>query len=150
MPYDAAPAPADAGAPVVLPDGLSRADILAAVGAARLSRPDRALTLVGHGSSGVAVLSLALHQRRLGLVLAAVTCRDAADDHDPISGAPLPAPGPPRHPTAVTILTASGSRWAEGTAAAWREAGWEVTLGRVAAGVSSPDGPGPSSSPHGA
>lgn len=131
VPYDAAPAPRTPTEPLQLPDGMPARDLLTAVGAARTAG-GAALRLVGHGSSGVAVLSLALHQRRLGLQVDEVVCVAADGQDDPVSGGPLGAPGPPPRPTRVRLVpgTSSVSRsWTDDAAAAWRAAGWDVEVG---------------------
>ncbi|RHW24701.1 hypothetical protein D0Z08_23565 [Nocardioides immobilis] len=114
---------------MVLVDGLTREQLLAIVGDARMAT-DAPLDLEGHGSSGVAVLSLALHQRRLGLELAHVACIDARGEEDPVSGRPLVVPTPPRAPTAITFVAGrddASVAWTTETAAAFRSAGWAVT-----------------------
>ncbi len=126
--HDDQPAPR-ADRPVVLADGLTREQLLAAVREAREGTAD-ALTLEGHGSSGVAVLSLALHQRRLGLELTQVTCSGARGEDDPVSGGALAVPTPTRATTRVTIVAAddeASQDWSAATAAAFRDAGWTVS-----------------------
>lgn len=127
VPYADQPAPRP---PIVLVDGLTREQILEAVGDARATSP-APLDLEGHGSSGVAVLSLALHQRRLGLEIAHVACLDARGEDDPVSGLPLAVPTPPKVATRITLVPgrAESSRtWTAATAAAFRAAGWPVDL----------------------
>ena len=88
------------------------------------------LDLEGHGSSGVAVLSLALHQRRLGLEIDHVACLDARGEDDPVSGGALAVPGPPRVATRITLVPGrddASVSWTAATAAAFRAAGWPVT-----------------------
>ena len=112
-----------------LPDGLTGPDLLRAVGAHRLAAAGEPLHLVGHGSSGIAVLSLALHQRRLGLDLAGVTCLGAAGQADPLTGVTLARPDPPRRPTSVLFVAGADPAsvdWTAATAAAWAAAGWDV------------------------
>lgn len=115
--------------PVVLVDGLTREQILEAVGDARVAT-DAPLDLEGHGSSGVAVLSLTLHQRRLGLDIAHVACLGARGEDDPVSGRPLAVPTPPRVATQITLVAGrddASAAWTTATAAAFCEAGWPVT-----------------------
>jgi len=126
VPYDDQPTPR----PVVLVDGLTREQLLAVVGDARLAG-DAPLDLEGHGSSGVAVLSLVLHQRRLGLEIAHVACIDARGEEDPVSGRALAVPTPPRVATTITLLAGrdeASQSWTAVTAAAFRDAGWPVTV----------------------
>gem|GEM_PF-6959107 len=116
---------------MVLVDGLPREQLLAIVGDARVTAHSTgtALDLEGHGSSGVAVLSLALHQRRLGLEIAHVACIDARGQDDPVSGRPLVAPTPPTTRTQITFVAGrdeSSATWTAATAAAFRDAGWPV------------------------
>jgi len=125
----------DQHADVVLPHGLTGPELLRAVAAARdrAAVPD-ALTLVGHGSSGVAVLSLALHQRRLGIGIAHAVCVGASGEEDPVSGGPLPDPAPPRTATRVTLVAGgdpASIAWTRRTATAWRAAGWPVTTDQL-------------------
>lgn len=113
----------------MLVDGLTREQLLTAVGDARVSTDGR-LDLEGHGSSGVAVLSLAIHQRRLGLAIEHVACLDARGGADPVSGRPLAVPPPPAQvDTRITFVPGhdEGSiAWTDRTAAAFRAAGWPV------------------------
>lgn len=114
--------------PVVLADGLTREQLLTLVGDARVAN-DRPLDIEGHGSSGVAVLSLAQHQRRLGLEIEHVACIDARGEDDPVSGRPLAVPTPPRVPTRITFVPGrdeASLAWTDQTAAAFRDAGWLV------------------------
>jgi hypothetical protein len=115
--------------PLVLIDGLTREQLLAAVGDAR--EAGGPLDLEGYGSSGVAVLSLAVHQRRLGLDIAHVACLDARGGDDPVSGRPVAVPPRPEAvSTAITLVPAhdeASVAWTEQTAAAFREAGWTVS-----------------------
>ncbi|HWJ82185.1 MAG TPA: hypothetical protein VNS55_08105 [Nocardioides sp.] len=116
--------------PVVLVDGLTREQLLETVGDAR-STSDAPLDLEGHGSSGVAVLSLALHQRRLGLEIAHVACLDARGEDDPVSGLPLATPTPPKVATRITLVPGKDDAslaWTAATADAFRGAGWAVDL----------------------
>ncbi|WP_344775999.1 hypothetical protein [Nocardioides panacisoli] len=116
--------------PVVLVDGLSREQVLEAVGDARATS-DAPLDLEGHGSSGVAVLSLALHQRRLGLEIAHVACLDARGEDDPVSGRPLAPPTAPRVATALTFVPGkddASRAWTARTVDAFRAVGWTVEL----------------------
>lgn len=105
-------------------------DLLRSVRYARESsvHPPDNLSVVGYDAAGIAALSLALNQRRLGIGLTRVTCVDgAADTVDPISGRPLPAPSPAPVETAVDIVEADGG-WARTTVLAWQDAGWAATL----------------------
>ncbi|WP_188111335.1 hypothetical protein [Nocardioides antri] len=114
--------------PLVLVDGLTREQLLTAVGDARVASAGP-LDLEGHGSSGVAVLSLAIHQRRLGLEIAHVACLDAHGEIDPVSGQPLAVPTPPEVPTRVTLVAGrdeASVAWTDQVAAAFRAAGWPV------------------------
>ncbi len=116
--------------PLVLADGLSREQLLAAVGDAR-EATDGPLDLEGHGSSGVAVLSLALHQRRLGLEIDHVACIDARGEVDPVSGRALAVPTTPQVPTQVTFVPGrdqASVAWTDQTAAAFKAAGWPVIV----------------------
>lgn len=133
-PYGGRMPPGPDGPALVLPDGRSGPDLLRAVAAARASapRPD-ALTLVGYGASGVAVLSLALHQRRLGIGLGHAVCIGASGEDDPVSGAPLAPPAGPRTATRVTLVPGTdpdSADWTARTAAAWAAAGWPVAVRR--------------------
>jgi hypothetical protein len=117
--------------PLVLVDGLTREQILAAVGDARDSGGP--LDLEGHGSSGVAALSLAVHQRRLGLEIDHVACLDARDGEDPVSGQALVVPPRPAQVTTrITLLAGrdeASIAWTDQTVAAFRAAGWDVSGG---------------------
>lgn len=126
VPNDEQPTPR----PVVLADGLTREQLLAVVGDARVASV-APLDLEGHGHSGVAVLSLAIHQRRLGLEIGHVACFDARGEIDPVSGRPLAVPPPPPHATAITLVAGrdeASQAWTTATAAAFRAAGWPVTV----------------------
>ena len=126
VPHEDPPSPR----PVVLADGVTREQLLAVVGDARVAASGP-LDLEGHGSSGVAALSLALHQRRLGLEIDHVACIDARGEDDPVSGQPLAVPTPPRVPTRITLVSGRDEvsvAWTDQTAAAFREAGWPVTV----------------------
>ncbi|HWJ09894.1 MAG TPA: hypothetical protein VNS46_10985 [Nocardioides sp.] len=105
-------------------------DLLRSVRFARESSvhlPD-ALSVVGYDAAGIAALSLALNQRRLGIGLARVTCVDGrADLVDPISGQPLAAPTPAPVDTVVDVVESDGA-WARSTVLAWQDAGWAATL----------------------
>jgi hypothetical protein len=126
VPEDAQPTPR----PLVLVDGLTREQLLAAVGDARAAT-DAPLDLEGHGSSGVGALSLAVHQRRLGLAIDHVACLDARGEVDPVSGHALVVP--PRPSQVATRLTLvpghddASITWTEATDAAFRAAGWSVS-----------------------
>jgi hypothetical protein len=114
--------------PVVLA-GTTREAVLGCVRAA-LATYDGPLRLEGHGAAGVAALSLALHQRRLGLEVAHVTCVSAAGEDDPVSGRPLGVPTAPRSPTTVDLVAGedpASRAWTAATVAAWRAAGWTVS-----------------------
>lgn len=105
-------------------------DLLRSVRYARESslHPPDTLSVVGYDAAGIAALSLALNQRRLGIGLARVTCVDGgADTLDPISGQPLPAPTPAPVGTAVDVVETDGD-WARATVLAWQDAGWAATL----------------------
>ena len=126
VPHDDPPNPR----PVVLADGLTREQLLAVVGDARVAGAGP-LDLEGHGSSGVAVLSLALHQRRLGLEIDHVACLDARGEDDPVSGRPLAVPTPPQAPTRITLVPGrddASATWTAATAEAFRAAGWPVSV----------------------
>ncbi|WP_436700449.1 hypothetical protein [Nocardioides sp. BYT-33-1] len=123
------------GVRVVVPTWEDGRDLLRSVRYARQSAvhpPDR-LSVVGYGAAGIAALSLAQHQQRLGIGLRRVTCVDGAGDvGDPISGRPLGAPvaRPDSVATEVDIVdvVASGNDWAGATVTAWQAAGWAATL----------------------
>ncbi|WP_408895884.1 hypothetical protein ACJ5H2_13285 [Nocardioides sp. R1-1] len=123
------------GVRVVVPTWEDGGDLLRSVRYARQSAvhpPDR-LSVVGYGAAGIAALSLAQHQRRLGIGLRRVTCVDgAADLADPISGRPLAVPSSPpvetAAATAVDVVAAAEPGWAEATVAAWEAAGWAASL----------------------
>lgn len=105
-------------------------DLLRSVRYARESsvHPPDDLSVVGYDAAGIAALSLALNQRRLGIGLARVTCVDGGPDLlDPISGQPLPAPSPAPVETAVDVVETDGD-WARATVGAWQGAGWSATL----------------------
>lgn len=126
MQSDAQPIPR----PLILVDGLTREQVLTAVGDARVATAGP-LDLEGHGSSGVAVLSLAVHQRRLGLEIEHVACLDARGGPDPVSGQPLAVPPLPTGiTTRITFVPGrddASVTWTAATAAAFRAAGWLVT-----------------------
>jgi len=117
---------------VVVPTWSDGRDLLRSVRYARESavhKPDD-LAVVGYGVAGIAALSLTLHQRRLGIGLARVTCVDGGSSlADPISGRLLPAVTARPEPvmTAVDIVE-TGHGWARVTVAAWQDAGWAATL----------------------
>lgn len=105
-------------------------DLLRSVRFARESsvHPPDGLSVVGYDAAGIAALSLALNQRRLGIGLARVTCVDGGPDTlDPISGQPLPAPSPAPVETAVDVVETDDD-WARATVAAWQAADWAATL----------------------
>jgi hypothetical protein len=114
----------------VLVDGLTREQVLTAVGDARVATAGP-LDLEGHGSSGVAVLSLAVHQRRLGLEIEHVACLDARGEADPVSGRPLAVlPRPAQVATRITLVPGrdqASIAWTDQTAAGFRAAGWSVS-----------------------
>lgn len=117
---------------VVVPVWHDGRDLLRSVRYAREStrHPPDALSVVGYGAAGIAALSLALHQRRLGIGLARATCVDgSADLRDPISGQPLPpaTPRPEQVETAIDIVETDHD-WADLMATAWRDAGWAATF----------------------
>jgi len=116
---DAQPTPR----PLVLVDGLTREQVLTAVGDARVATAGP-LDLEGHGSSGVAVLSLAVHQRRLGLEIEHVACLDARGEADPVSARPAQVA------TRITLVPGrdqASIAWTDQTAAGFRAAGWSVS-----------------------
>lgn len=117
---------------VVVPTWSDGRDLLRSVRFARdtaVHKPDD-LAVIGYGAAGIAALSLALHQRRLGIGLARVTCVDGGDSlADPISGRPLPAAtARPEQVTTAVDIVETGHGWARLTAEAWRDAGWAATL----------------------
>ena len=85
------------------------------------------------GSSGVAALSLAVHQRRLGLEIDHVACLDARDGEDPVSGQALVVPPRPAQVTTrITLLAGrdeASIAWTDQTVAAFRAAGWDASGG---------------------
>ena len=114
----------------MLADGLTREQLLTLLGDARVAA-DTPLDLEGHGSSGIAVLSLVLHQRRLGLEIDHVACIDARGEDDPVSGRQLAVPAPPKVTTRITLLAGRDDAslvWTAATADAYRAAGWDVTV----------------------
>jgi hypothetical protein len=118
------------GVRVVLPTWVDGRDLLRSVRYARASavHPPDQLSVVGYGEAGIAALSLAQHQRRLGIGLRRVTCVDgAAELTDPISGRPLEAPSPAPVDTAVDVVESDGD-WARATVTAWQAAEWAATL----------------------
>lgn len=119
------------GIRVVVPTWDDGRDLLRSVRYARGSavHPPDQLCVVGYGAAGIAALSLAQHQRRLGIGLRRVTCVDgAADLVDPISGQPLAPPTPAPADTAVDVVASADPGWAEATTTAWQAAGWAATL----------------------
>jgi hypothetical protein len=115
---------------VVVPVWEDGRDLLRSVRYARESsvHPPDALSVVGYADAGIAALSLALHQRRLGIGLTRVTCVDGgADVLDPISGQPLPEPAAAPVETAVDVVETDGD-WAATTVRAWQAAGWAADL----------------------
>ncbi|WP_183094233.1 hypothetical protein [Nocardioides stalactiti] len=125
LPTPQPPLPAPA---LVLVDGLTREQVLTAVGDARESGAP--LDLEGHGSSGVAVLSLAVHQRRLGLRIEQVACLGARGEDDPVSGQALVVPPRPSQVSTRIVLMASQDpesiAWTDRTEAELAAAGWSV------------------------
>lgn len=118
------------GVRVVVPVWEDGRDLLRSVRYARESsvHPPDALSVVGYADAGIAALSLARHQRRLGIGLKRVTCVDGAPDLlDPVSGQPLDTPAPAPVETAVDVVEGAGP-WARDTVAAWQAAGWDATL----------------------
>ena len=117
---------------VVVPTWSDGRDLLRSVHFARKSavhQPDE-LAVVGYGAAGIAALSLALHQRRLGIGIARVTCVDGGDSlADPISGQRLPAPGERPEPVTTAIdVVETGHGWARITVEQWQAAGWAAHL----------------------
>lgn len=118
------------GVRVVVPVWEDGRDLLRSVRYARESsvHPPDALSVVGYAEAGIAALSLALHQRRLGIGLTRVTCVDGGPGVlDPISGQPLPDPAAVPVETAVDVVEAGGD-WAPATVASWQDAGWAAQL----------------------
>ncbi|NGZ99438.1 hypothetical protein G5V59_00485 [Nocardioides sp. W3-2-3] len=118
------------GVRVVVPVWEDGRDLLRSVRYARESsvHPPDALSVVGYADAGIAALSLALHQRRLGIGLTRVTCVDGGPDlTDPISGQPLGDAVPVPVETAVDVVDGDGD-WATRTVAAWTAAGWAAGL----------------------
>ena len=119
------------GVRVVVPTWEDGRDLLRSVRYARQSavHPPDQVSVVGYGAAGIAALSLAQHQRRLGIGLSRVTCVDgSADLTDPISGQPLGAPAPAPDDTAVDVVASEDPAWAQATVSAWQAAGWTATL----------------------
>jgi dienelactone hydrolase len=125
------------GRRIVVPVWSDGRDLLRSVRYARQSavHPPDQLTIVGYGAAGIAALSLALHQRRLGIALQEAVCVGGGPGMtDPISGQPLPEPPPaPSAESRTTLTLVAGSEpedgaWVESTAAAWRAAGWQVEV----------------------
>ncbi|MFC7501027.1 hypothetical protein [Nocardioides sp. GCM10030258] len=118
---------------VVVPTWTDGGDLLRSVRYARESsvHPPDGLSVVGYGDAGIAALSLALNQRRLGIGLVRATCVDGGSDlTDPISGQPLVATASPVETEIDVIdsLDAAASTWATDTVAAWQGAGWAASL----------------------
>jgi len=119
------------GVRVVVPTWEDGRDLLRSVRYARQTavHPPDQLSVVGYGEAGIAALSLAQHQRRLGIGLRRATCVDgAADLLDPISGHPRAAPAPAPVETAVDVVASEDPAWAQATVAAWQAAGWAAAL----------------------
>lgn len=123
------------GKRVVVPTWRDGRDLLRSVRYARESavHPPDQLTITGYDAAGVAALSLALHQDRLGIGLSDAVCvAAAAGMADPISGQELPAAIPaPAFETRITLVPGDdpgSAAWTDQTAAAWRDAGWPVEL----------------------
>ncbi len=122
---------------VVVPVWTDGRDLLRSVRFARESsvHPPDGLSVVGYGAAGIAALSLAQHQRRLGIGLVRATCVDAGPGiEDPISRQPLGAPVAAPVETAIDVVDPGSandpdaSAWARETVEAWRVSGWEATL----------------------
>ncbi|HWI42051.1 MAG TPA: hypothetical protein VNS81_00420 [Nocardioides sp.] len=122
------------GQRVVVPTWVDGRDLLRSVRYARetCTHPPDRLRVVGYGAAGIAALTLALHQRRLGIGLREAVCVEAGPDlTDPISGQPLAEPTAPHTDTTITLVAGSdpaAAAWAEVIAAGWRTAGWPVEL----------------------
>ena len=119
---------------VVVPQWTDGRDLLRSVRYARESavhRPDD-LAVIGYEGAGIAALSLALNQRRLGIGVSRATCVDAGPEGvDPISGQPLPEPVAVPVETAIDVVASTDedrAAWARRTADAWRDAGWAASL----------------------
>ena len=119
---------------VVVPVWADGRDLLRSVRFARESsvhHPD-ALSVVGYGDAGIAALSLAQHQRRLGIGLVRATCVDGRPGvEDPISRRPLEAPAAAPVETSIDVIDSTdpdASAWAAATVDAWRATGWDATL----------------------
>ena len=118
---------------VVVPHWTDGIDLLRSVRYARESsvHPPDGLSVVGYAEAGIAALSLALHQRRLGIGLARATCVDGgADLTDPISGQPLVAAASPVT-TEIDVIDsadAGSDPWAAQIVDAWKTAGWAASL----------------------
>lgn len=118
---------------VVVPHWNDGADLLRSVRYARESsvHPPDGLAVVGYAEAGIAALSLALNQRRLGIGLLRATCVDGGPDlSDPISGQPLVAAEAPVT-TEIDVIDAAdpaASTWARETVDAWKAAGWAASL----------------------
>ncbi|KRB73325.1 hypothetical protein ASE01_21580 [Nocardioides sp. Root190] len=109
-------------------------DLLRSVRYARESsvhRPD-GLSVVGYADAGIAALSLAQNQRRLGIGLVRATCVDGRPGlGDPISGQLLGDPASAPVETAIDVIEGSdeaAASWARATVEAWRGAGWDANL----------------------
>lgn len=119
---------------VVVPVWRDGRDLLRSVRFARESsvHPPDGLSVVGYADAGIAALSLALHQRRLGIGLVRATCVDAGPGiPDPISGQQLEAPDTSQVETAIDVVDSADpdvSAWASATVGAWQAAGWAATL----------------------
>lgn len=119
---------------VVVPVWEDGRDLLRSVRYARESsvHPPDGLSVVGYGDAGIAALSLAQHQRRLGIGLVRATCVDGGPDLvDPISGQPLADPAPAPVGTAIDVIEGAeepAATWTRATVEAWRAAGWDATL----------------------
>ena len=122
------------GRRVVVPHWVDGRDLLRSVRYARESsvHPPDELAVIGYADAGVAALSVAHHQRRLGIGLSRVTCVEAEPGTtDPISGQPLPEPR--EAPVATTVDVVPGDAgpaadWARRTVEGWVAAGWDAHL----------------------
>jgi len=117
---------------------VGRADLLTSLRFARETcghDPDL-VTLVGWSRGGIAVASLTLNQRRLGIGIARAVCVAAAPfpRTDPISGVVLgPATPPVDRDTTVAFVNGSRDELTpiddvRATHQQWNEAGWPTTL----------------------
>lgn len=118
---------------VVVPHWNDGSDLLRSVRYARESsvHPPDGLSVVGYAEGGIAALSLALNQRRLGIGLVRATCVDGGPDViDPISGQQL-TPSAAPVTTEIDVIDVddqAASAWASQTVEAWKAAGWAASL----------------------